>query len=64
MRRPGLLPADIDAAPLDTTSTRDSSARPPRYISRAIQQTLVSNVVVNRANAWLFGADWARRVSF
>lgn len=59
----GALPPIADAR-LGAVATHDSSARPPRYISRAIQQTLVSNVVVNRANAWLFGADWARRVSF
>lgn len=42
----------------------DSLQRAPRYVGRAVQQTLAANVVVNRANAWLFGADWARRVSF
>ena len=42
----------------------DSTARPPKRVGLAVQQTLLSNVVVNRTNAWVFGAGWARDVDF
>ncbi len=47
------------AQPADTTASPV-----PRRVGLAVQQTLLSNVVVNRFNAWALGEAWARDVDF
>ncbi len=48
-----------------TPAGADSAwTQPPRRVGLAVQQTLLSNFLVNRFNAWALGADWAAEVDF
>ena len=53
--------AAAQTQPADSATTRP---REPRRIGLAVQQTLLSNLVVNRFNAWALGERWARDVDF
>ncbi len=55
----GASPASAQDVPADS-----ASAAAPRRVGLAVQQTLLSNFVVNRFNAWALSEPWARDVDF
>lgn len=57
----GLCEGPATAQPADSTATREGA---PKRVGLAVQQTLLSNLVVNRLNAWALGERWAREVDF
>ncbi len=60
----GLLGVGPAAAQTPPDSTGARAAVGPRRVGAAVQQTMLSNLIVNRVNAWGRNAEWAQGLGF
>src|SRR5690349_4938981 len=55
----GLMPS-LGAAQVQKSKGRQVAPQPPRRTDMAILSGLLTNIVTNRIDAWVFGLDWAK----